>query len=222
MWDTVFWMRAMGYSPRPRLGAAPVPAAPALVDGVPVIAYRTNDERLAIDVGGTVRTIVGSARPKASDADVHSGPHGTLLRLTLPRVQVRGAASLAGTLSLEDAILEGAVELPARLLASESGARMESYLAALPGRYALRATFGGPTTQPFLALDAGLDATMTVLPLPSTAKKPAAVRAALAQRPAPAPARPPSRQRERTARACRTAWRTVRDAVRRNSLRRAR
>jgi hypothetical protein len=102
-------------------------------------------------------------------------------------VHVRGTASLARSLSLEGAIPEGAVQLSARLIGAESGARMESYLTALPGRYALRAAFGGPTTGVFLTLDVGPDATMTVLPASSpTAEKPPPVPTDLAQRPAPA------------------------------------
>ncbi|NHC15165.1 glycosyltransferase family 2 protein [Motilibacter deserti] len=186
VWDVVFWMQALGYDLRPRLAAAPARPAPALVDGEQLVAYRTKDGRLALDVGATVRTLVGSARPTPDDATVRPGPDGSLLRLALPRVHVRGQASVPGGLALEAAILEGSVELPARLVADAGDARVEAYVTALAGRYGLRATFGeGPTTQPFLDLEAADDGTYALVPVASPDAKPAAVGAALAQRPAP-------------------------------------
>ena len=216
VWDVVFWMRALGYGGSPRVRSGPIRAAPALVDGVVVIAYRTKDAQLALDVGGTLRTVVGSAHPEAADADIRSGPDGTRLTLALPRVHVRGAASLAGSLSLQSTIPDSAVELPARLLASESGAQIESYLAVVPGRYALRATFGGRTTQePFLTVNANVDGTTTVLAAVSPPQPAPERPAATAQPSASAP--PP----DGSAADRRRVWPTVRDGIGRRLRRRA-
>jgi hypothetical protein len=120
VWDVTVGAAGMGYTLTEPVNATGMPAQPALIDGRPVVAFPTKRDTLAVDIGQWVRTVVGDARPTVDD--VHIVPDGNAADLTvrLPRVHVRGTASLDGELLL------GTTAFPARLRADHTGATLGS------------------------------------------------------------------------------------------------
>jgi glycosyltransferase involved in cell wall biosynthesis len=172
VWDFVVRLTALGHDSNRRLMAPKARAAAALVSDTPLVVYRTKNGALSLDVGQRVRTIVGTAGVTPAGAHVAHTADGTHLRVDLPRVHVHGRTELTGHLRLDSAVLEGHVDLPARMVADTYGARLEFYLTALAGEYPLRAEFLGRTTQPFLRLqvaDGGSVSLTAVVPESTTA-----------------------------------------------------
>ncbi len=138
VWDYVLRLDGLGFDSRRRLPASAGLALPALVDGQACVAFANEDGGLSVDVGHRARSVVGAARPSPADATVDTTATGSLLRLRLDRIHVRGAADAPAEVLLDGAIHEGSLALPARLVSDGTAARVEGYLSALPGDYPLR------------------------------------------------------------------------------------
>ncbi|MGZ4615096.1 MAG: glycosyltransferase family 2 protein [Actinomycetes bacterium] len=138
------------------LPVASSPAEPALVDGVPVGAYRAKSGNLALAVAVPQVGLIESAQVRPDDVHISHGPSGSRLHIDLPRVHVAGDGVRTGTLSL------GGLPLPARLVAdgATSTARLESWFSALPGNHRLVVNLDGESTTLHVVLQVAQDGTV--------------------------------------------------------------
>ncbi|GMA86438.1 hypothetical protein GCM10025868_16880 [Angustibacter aerolatus] len=113
---------ALGFAPVTRL-RTPAALPPGVVGDRAVVPYRTDRGNLAVDVGPTRRTVVGSARP--GPGDVRTGPDGLSLRL--PALHAHGSSAPKPV-----TLLVGDREPPARLLPAQRTVRSTGPLPPLP------------------------------------------------------------------------------------------
>ena len=119
------------------------PPRVALVDGEARVAYKSDSKALAIDLGQTKRTVLGSAKVRPSAASTEHrrfGPDG--YRLPLPSITVSGRTRIEGGV-----VLQPVDPQPAVLVADGDGARIEGDLDAPPGEYRIIGNFGGRDVQ---------------------------------------------------------------------------
>ncbi len=139
IWDLTMRTLAVGYDARPRVVAA-ADVLPGLIDGMLVIPYPTKNAKYSIDVGQRVRTVIGSARPRAGDVTVSPasapGPAPAQLDVALPRVASRGDQPVTGLVWLAEH------SAPATLVPGDPP-RLRAEVDVLPGRQVLEHEFAG-------------------------------------------------------------------------------
>jgi hypothetical protein len=126
-------------------GAVALPArdvAPAVLmrHGELVVGYANKAGRLSLDVGGTLRSVLGSGRPGLPDVEVDGVPYdgGLRLRVGLPRVSVIGPAQVEGFIWLSKAL-----RFPARLTTDANKAEVQADGVVLPpGDYRIGGQLG--------------------------------------------------------------------------------
>lgn len=179
VWDVYVRVDGPGLTPTSRLSALDVDGRAALVGNQAAVVYRTKPGFLAIDLGSKVRTVIGSARPRAEDAEIierggwlRNAPvvGGALrkrtagrtfrLRVPLSGLPVSGEAYLRGELQFDD------LTAPAVLRTEGSTAVLEQTGdVRLPtGRYAVRAKFADRRSAQLFWCDVTLDGEIRVLP----------------------------------------------------------
>jgi glycosyltransferase involved in cell wall biosynthesis len=135
-----------------------IAARSAVQDGHVYIAYKNKKGILTLDVDETNRSLAGSA--KLDPASGSSSVHRASLRGWAPGRRAQHAAfdlSFTGVATKDDTIIEGSVTLgdgrplPARIVAREAGAWLESSVDERPGSYPMRLHFHGRE------MDSGLD-----------------------------------------------------------------
>lgn len=92
VWDVFARLPELGYTATHRLKVEPVGDGAALHHGRQAIAYRTKPGYLALDLGSSVRTVVGTAKPQAGDVAQQAGQ----IEVALRRVHVAGRTRLEG------------------------------------------------------------------------------------------------------------------------------
>ncbi|GAB3689379.1 glycosyltransferase [Angustibacter aerolatus] len=145
IWSVQLRVDALGFAPVTRL-RTPAALPPGVVGDRAVVPYRTDRGNLAVDVGPTRRTVVGSARP--GPGDVRTGPDGLSLRL--PALHAHGSSAPKPV-----TLLVGDRELPARLLPAQRTVRSTGPLPPLPpGAHPLEVRVDGRRSRTNLVLDA--------------------------------------------------------------------
>lgn len=124
VWAVAARVDAFGLTARNAVAAKGRPALGALWDGQPAIAYCTVAGGLAVDTALTVRTVLGAAHPKVSDAWLDPEPGGLRLTIALPEIFVHGSTELAG-----EVVVDGAAH-PATLTTHGDQARLDALLPA--------------------------------------------------------------------------------------------
>ncbi|MBM6621186.1 glycosyltransferase family 2 protein [Micrococcaceae bacterium RIT802] len=94
VWDVFARLPDMGYTATHRLKVEKVTHGAALHHGRQAIAYRTKPGYLALDLGSSVRTVVGTAQPHAADVVRRAATTD----ITLRRVHIAGQTRLDGHL----------------------------------------------------------------------------------------------------------------------------
>lgn len=122
VWAVAARVDAFGLTARNAVAAKGRPALGALWDGHPAIAYCTVAGGLAIDTALAVRTVLGAAHPKVSDAWLDAEPTGLRLTIALPETFVHGSTELPG-----EVVLDGAAH-PATLATHGGEARLAALL----------------------------------------------------------------------------------------------
>lgn len=107
--DLFHRLEGPGWTTTHRIPGPPGLAAPALLSGLPAIAYTARNGYLALDLGGTARTTIGSAAPTPADFALAHDRTGVHIDLALPRIHVHGTTHLTGTAHV------GTTEVPATL-----------------------------------------------------------------------------------------------------------
>ncbi|WP_417235163.1 glycosyltransferase family 2 protein [Arthrobacter sp.] len=94
VWDVFARLPELGYTATHRLKVEKVTHGAALHHGRQAIAYRTKPGYLALDLGSSVRTVVGTAQPHAADVVRRAATTD----ITLRRVHIAGPTRLDGHL----------------------------------------------------------------------------------------------------------------------------
>lgn len=158
VWDVFARFPEMGYTATHRLQVETVEFGAALHHGRQAVAYRTKPGYLALDLGSTVRTVVGTAQP--TESDISHGHDNT--EILLRRVHVAGDTSLDGHIETPSG------QIPARL--ENRGSTAKLIVQGAPSNLiGSRAVFGGRRsagllTGPAAATGAATSADSTIPP----------------------------------------------------------
>ncbi|WP_372699788.1 glycosyltransferase family 2 protein [Arthrobacter sp. JSM 101049] len=156
VWDVFARLPELGYTATHRLKVEPVPHGAALHHGRQAIAYRTKPGYLALDLGSSVRTVVGTAQPGATD--VVRRPTAT--EVTLHRVHAAGPTRIAGHLETATGQVPATLEnrgTTAVLRVEGVAHRLQGSRAVFNGRRSAP-LLDGPGPEPAVALPATVDA----------------------------------------------------------------
>jgi hypothetical protein len=166
-----------GWARRTAVTATSVP--PGIVDGVLVVPVAV-DGALTLDVGARRNSPVG--RLDASDVSIVDSAKGTEFNAWLPTVAVAGESRTPGFVVLDS------LKVPGMLIAEAGRARVQTWVSGLAGTVSIQTEFGAAAAAPTgLSLEITPIGTMSVVPTPEPAAKPAPPKAI-------APARTPTRQ----------------------------
>jgi hypothetical protein len=161
-----------------RLPLGPTELANGITDGL-LVVRDAKSPVLALDIGATRNAFVGRVPPtQVTITDTAAGP---LMTIELPAIAVAGTSSAAGEVLLDD------MPLPAQLIRSDAGARVECLLRGSPGTSRLLTRFGGAKASTGLDLTISAAGDMSV----SRPARPAAPKAGT-QPNRPAKASPPA------------------------------
>ena len=145
--------------------------APALLAGLPVVAYSTNRGKLALAVASDEVALVAGALPAPGNVHLGADVTGARLVMDLPGLHAHGDGRRHGTLRL------AGLPLPATLVAEGGAARVESWFTVLPGQAGLELELDGTCTPLKVALEVGPDGTVrAVQPDPDGSRTPAGSR----------------------------------------------